>query len=114
MNSTSENFENDLKKLLQELRINCALECIGGTTTGQIVNNLPRGSTCYLYGNLSESNISGIETLRMIGNSIKLEGWFASNAMKKRNMLKNYYITKEAAKYVEETKISKSVGLHEF
>ena len=83
LNSESPDFKAELKPLLRKLRTNVALECVGGEMTGTLVNALPRGATCFLYGNLSGQDVCGINTLQMIGNNVTLKGWFLGEEIKK-------------------------------
>lgn len=57
LNSESETFANDLKKLAKKINANLVLECVAGELTGIISESLPQGSTIVMYGQLSEQKI---------------------------------------------------------
>lgn len=69
LNSTSETFFEDLKKLAAELKALTCIECIGGPFTAQIMDQLPARSHVALYGCLSEKPLEGIDPLQMIGRN---------------------------------------------
>ena len=52
-NSSSESFEEDLKKLIKEVKPTYLLDAVGGKLTGTILNLMPPKSTAMVYGLLS-------------------------------------------------------------
>jgi NADPH:quinone reductase-like Zn-dependent oxidoreductase len=52
-NSSTESFEEDLKKLITEVKPTYLLDAVGGKLTGTILNLMPPKSTAMVYGLLS-------------------------------------------------------------
>lgn len=90
MNSESSTFEADLKSLAHKLNANVVLECVAGPIVGLISRCLPEQSTIISYGQLSEKKIEGIDSLKVIGGQLKLEGFLVSNWLKEMNLWSIY------------------------
>jgi NADPH:quinone reductase len=58
LDSSSETFENDLKQISSELKATGFFDAVGGDLTGQVLKNMPSGSTAYIYGGLSLKKFS--------------------------------------------------------
>ena len=54
LNSSEPDFFEKLQELAKRLRATVCLEAIGGKFTGQVMQRMPSGSICILYGLLSE------------------------------------------------------------
>lgn len=63
LNSSSETFFEDIKKLAAELKATTCIECVGGSFTGKLMEYLPAKSHVALYGCLSEKPLEGIDPL---------------------------------------------------
>ena len=75
LNSTDADFLDKLRDLSKQLRATVCLEAIGGKFTGTVMSCMPAGSTCILYGLLSEQAIGDIDPLLLIGRNQRLEGF---------------------------------------
>ncbi len=75
LNSSDADFFEKLQDLAKKLRATVCLEAIGGKFTGQVMSRMPSGSTCILYGLLSEQAIGDIDPLLLIGRNQRLEGF---------------------------------------
>ena len=87
LNSSLENFSNELKKIARELNANIAFDAVGGEQTGVLLNAMPPDSEVHVYGGLSGQDISGISTLEVIFHNKKLSGfnlneWIAAKSTK--------------------------------
>jgi len=71
----TEGWEERLRKLIDELKIMVAFDCIAGETTGTIVSLMPRESTTYVYGALSERPVGNVSPLDLIYHKKHVEGW---------------------------------------
>jgi len=54
LNSSSENFFDELRELAKELKAKSCIECIGGKFTARLMECLPSRSRMIFYGCLSE------------------------------------------------------------
>ncbi|HUS39361.1 MAG TPA: zinc-binding dehydrogenase, partial [Pirellulales bacterium] len=63
LNSSVEDIEEQLQETCQRLRATAAFEAVGGDLTGTVMNVLPRGSTVYVYGALSEEACGNIDPI---------------------------------------------------
>lgn len=75
LNSNAENFTEDFTKLCKDMKATALIECVGGETTGKLMECLPSRSTVIFYGALSEKGCSEIDPLLLIGRATKLEGF---------------------------------------
>lgn len=75
VNTSDKDWETKLAKKLEELQVLDFFECVGGAETGKVVKALPRGGTCYHFGNLLLQNPCEFDSLDFIYNGKKLEGF---------------------------------------
>jgi NADPH:quinone reductase-like Zn-dependent oxidoreductase len=75
-----------------------AFECIGGDTTGLILNTLEENGTLYHYGNLSLRNCSNISTHDLLFMDKKILGFWLFKYLKN---LKESPILHEFFKFLE-------------
>lgn len=79
IDSSKETWKEDLKKLIKELNITCAFDAIAGDNTGAMLDALPNGSTCFVYGGLSEKPVGGISPMDLIYRKKKVEGFLLTS-----------------------------------
>lgn len=72
----STSFKNELAKLSSENNIKLAFECIGGNTTGIILECLADNGKLYHYGNLSLRAISNLNTNDFIFKNKSIQGFW--------------------------------------
>jgi hypothetical protein len=53
----------------QKVKPSTCLECIGGDTTGEMLDYIGFGSTLILYGVLSDKPASGVKVIHFIGKA---------------------------------------------
>ena len=53
LNSSTENFEQELKAMSEKLNARTCYEAVGGKMTGIVLRNMPKNSTITVYGCLS-------------------------------------------------------------
>ena len=83
LNATSPDFLEQLKEVSQRLGATIAFDPIGGESTGQLVEVLPKGSQILVYGALSPEGAT-IDPKRLIFDGKQIEGfWFADWTEKK-------------------------------
>ena len=66
LNTGSETFAEDLKKMCAELKPSHLLCAVGGELTGTILEQMPPGATAIVYGVLSFKPIGNISGLGLI------------------------------------------------
>ena len=76
INSLSSTYRDDLKHANEQFKPNLAFECIGGDTTGLILNTLEEEGVLYHYGNLSLRNCSNISTHDLLFLDKKIMGFW--------------------------------------
>ena len=83
LNTTSPDFLEQLKEVSQRLGATIAFDPIGGESTGQLVDALPKGSQILVYGALSLDD-ARVDPKRLIFDGKQIEGfWFPEWAKKK-------------------------------
>jgi NADPH:quinone reductase-like Zn-dependent oxidoreductase len=87
LNSSQQDFANQLKLLAQQLRATAVFEAIAGEMTGTVLNAMPPKSTVYLYGALSEQPCAGIDPVEVIFHEKTLSGFFLHTWLRKRGFI---------------------------
>lgn len=82
LNSSSDDFIENFRKITQSLNANIAVDAVGGDYTGQLMNALPDHSEIIVYGGLSGSSIGSIDPLEIIFKSKKISGFNLNDWMK--------------------------------
>lgn len=76
-------FKEKLSSICSELNIKLAFECIGGNTTGTILECLSEDGELYHYGNLSLRAISNLSTNDFIFKNKSLKGFWLFEYIRK-------------------------------
>ncbi len=79
LNSTSEEFANELKLLCAKLKATAAFEAIAGEMTGTVLNVMPAGSTAYVYGALSQEACGNLDPIELVFHGKTVTGFFLGN-----------------------------------
>jgi NADPH:quinone reductase len=77
--TTDSEWEKEFEKLCDHFKVKTAFDCVGGEMTGKILSLLPNGSTLYHYGNLTEKEISKVQSADLIFKDKTLTGWWLRN-----------------------------------
>ncbi len=75
LDSSSENFEEDLKLMAHELNATMAFDAVGGEMTGQLMNAIPPDSEVVVYGGLSGMAITSMNPMGIIFDRKLLSGF---------------------------------------
>ncbi len=75
LDSTSENFVDELKTLAHKLNATMAFDAVGGEMTAQLVNAMPPDSEVIIYGGLSGMAITGMNPMGLIFDRKLLSGF---------------------------------------
>jgi len=65
LNSTSENFEAQLKEIAEKENATLAFDAIGGEFTNKVLKSQPAGSECLVYGALSGFEVKNIDIMEL-------------------------------------------------
>jgi NADPH:quinone reductase-like Zn-dependent oxidoreductase len=87
LNSSDEGFADELKALCERLGATAAFEAIAGDMTGTLHNAMPRGSTVYVYGALSEEPCGNIDPVQLIFHKKSVTGFYLGSWLKRRGAL---------------------------
>lgn len=75
INQNSDTFQKEVQQECQKNEVRVFFDCLGGTWTGKIFENLPRNSTLFVYGGLSGENKLDVDASNLIFNSRSLRGF---------------------------------------
>ena len=87
LNSTAEDFQEELKKLSVNLNATVAFDCVSGEMTGILVNSMCENSIVYVYGALSMEPVTGISPSAIIFSNKRIEGLWLNKWIKSKNIL---------------------------
>jgi NADPH:quinone reductase-like Zn-dependent oxidoreductase len=117
LNSSADNFDEELVALCKRLSATIALDAIGGTMTGTLLNAMPRGSCVYVYGALSEKPCGLIDPVGVVFNDKSVHGFYLGNYLKRGGILTALRIAMRAQKLLAggriETRIQRRLKLEE-
>ena len=113
LNSEDEDFLEKLKEVSKKLRANVCLECVAGPVVGKIADAIAPKGVIISYGNLSESKISGINALSLIGKDLKLEGFLLPYWLKEKSTWALMGIMKQSKTLLDEVSVYKEYGFHQ-
>lgn len=111
LNSSEENFQNELSELCQKLNVSLAFDAVSGDMTGSLLQSIMPGGEVKIYGGLSgeaptfnprelilnDKIISGLNLSSYVGKGGLLKAISLTGKVKK--MVKNELKTTIAAKY---------------
>ena len=86
LNSTDENFDDELYKLSQKLDCNVALEAVAGDMTGRVLQVLAVGGILISYGQLSEQKIGPINPIVLIFKGQRIEPFLLPYWLNTKNL----------------------------
>ena len=95
------------------MRANVCLECVAGPIVGVIADALIAKGTIIAYGNLSETKISGISPLQLIGKDLKLEGFLLHYWLKEKSTWALMGVMKQSKTLLDEVQVHKEFGFHQ-
>ena len=116
LNSSEAGWLEELEILAKKLGARVCFECVAGEISGQILNVMPFKSTMIVYGNLSQSNCSGISPSILIRGS-RVEGFFLSDYAAQKGALGMLGLMSKAGKLMREktfhSTIAARIGLED-
>ena len=87
INSSSENYIEDLSKIFAKLNVTLAYDAIAGKSTFELGEALPIGGEVMVYGGLSEQ-ASSINPGKLIFENKKVTGYWTSEWIRKQSIIK--------------------------
>ncbi len=87
LNSSDEEFVEQLKSICERLGATAAFEAVAGELTGTLHNAMPRGSTVYVYGALSEEPCGNIDPVQLIFHNKTVTGFYLGAWLRRRGAL---------------------------
>jgi NADPH:quinone reductase-like Zn-dependent oxidoreductase len=109
LNSSNDGFLEELRSLSKRLRATAAFEAIGGDMTGTLMNAMPRRSTLYLYGALSEEPCGSIDPIEVIFHDKSLHGFYLGNWMRRRGVIGSLRTALRVQKFIASGRIATQV-----
>jgi NADPH:quinone reductase-like Zn-dependent oxidoreductase len=88
LNSSHENFADELKSLAKSLNATAVFEAIGGDMTGTVLNVMPPKTSAYLYGALAEQACANIDPIEVVFHEKTLTGFFLGNWLRDRGFVR--------------------------
>ncbi|ADI37935.1 putative trans-2-enoyl-CoA reductase,mitochondrial [Waddlia chondrophila 2032/99] len=88
VNSSEENFRDQLKKLCDELSATIAFDAVAGEMTGDLANAMPEKSFVFVYGALSGKPSAGVTPYSLIFQSKCVRGFWLSKWIKEKGVLR--------------------------
>jgi len=87
LNSSDDDFGEQLREECARLGATIAFDAIGGSMTGTVLNAMPAGSTVHVYGALSEELCSGIDPIGLLFHQKCVSGFFLSDWLRERGRI---------------------------
>ena len=115
VNSSSENYIDDLSAVCSELEVTLAFDAIAGPMATELLEALPAGAEVMVYGGLSEQPVS-VNPQKLIFEKKNLSGFWLSEWITHQPMLKMLFTFNKIQKYLSEkhqTTIHKRVSLED-
>ncbi len=115
INSSTENFIEELSKILHDLNVTLAFDAIAGQSTQFLFDALPSGGEVMVYGGLSEQP-SSINPGKLIFEKKKVSGFWLSEWITHQPMLKLLRTFNKIQKVIShghQTRIHKRISLQD-
>jgi NADPH:quinone reductase-like Zn-dependent oxidoreductase len=73
--TADDDWEQQLTTIIEKLDVKVAFDAIAGDMSGTLLSLLPANGTCFVYGALSNSNVSNVKPLDLLYHQKHLEGF---------------------------------------
>ncbi|MFP6658223.1 MAG: zinc-binding dehydrogenase [Pirellulales bacterium] len=87
LDSSSEDFVEQLKTACADLGATTAFEAVAGDMTGTLLAAMPCGATVYVYGALSEEHCGNIDPIEVIFHEKTVTGFYLGTWLRRRGSL---------------------------
>jgi NADPH:quinone reductase-like Zn-dependent oxidoreductase len=88
LNSSHEGFAVELKSLSKQLHATIAFDAIAGDMTGTLLNAMPRRSTVYVYGALSEQPCRKIDPVEIVFHGKSVQGFYLGDWLRWQGVIR--------------------------
>lgn len=115
VNSSSQNFPDDLKSKFEKLNVTLAFDAIAGQSVFSLLEALPAGGEVMVYGGLSEE-AAPVNPAKLIFEKKKVSGFWLSEWITHQSMIKMLIMFNKIQKLLSEkhqNTINKRVSLEE-
>lgn len=116
VNSSDADYPAKMAEMCKELSATVCLECISGSAVGEMLSFMGFGSTCILYGALSEQPAGSINPLKFLGMKQTLESFllpFYMMGLAPERIKGFYQQVEELCTTDFKTEVNKRFGLHQ-
>lgn len=86
--TSREDWQEELKKKIIQLKVSVAFDAIGGDMTATMMRLMPEGSTSVVYGGLAGGLMNNIPVVEMIYGNKKVEAFFLRTWLTEGGMLR--------------------------
>jgi NADPH:quinone reductase-like Zn-dependent oxidoreductase len=87
LNSSAADFAEALRATCRRLQATVTFEAVAGDLTGLLLENMPPGSTIYVYGALSQQACGRIDPIDLIFREQTVAGFFLGTWLRKQGSL---------------------------
>jgi NADPH:quinone reductase-like Zn-dependent oxidoreductase len=87
LNSSDDDFSDQLRAISERLCATAALDAVGGDMTGTLLRLMPPSSTVYVYGALSGDPCGNIDPIKLIFQDKKVTGFYLGAWIRSRGVL---------------------------
>lgn len=94
VNSSSPDFENELKEMAHRLNATVIFDAVCGKLTQQLLDASPKGSKLFIYGKLSKDECE-IKPGDLIFTGNQIHGFWLTNWLKEKNLLQTIQNTRK-------------------
>ncbi len=117
LNSTDEDFVEQLVTVCQQVNVTAAFEAVAGDMTGTLLSAMPAGACVHVYGALCEEPCGNIDPIELIFHNKTVTGFYLGQWLRRRNKFNVYLTAKRAQRMLIdgliETKVQQQIGLNE-
>ncbi len=117
LNSSDNNFVDQLTNVCKRLNATAAFEAVAGNMTGTIINALPPHACVYVYGALAEEPCGSINPIDLIFQGKTVTGFYLGNWLRERGIISVLWAAHRLQKLLIagtiETQVGRTVSLDE-
>lgn len=113
LNSSEENFDQELYEIAKKFKINVALEAVAGEMTGRIMRVLQSGGVVIQYGFLSQDKIGPLDPVVTIFKWHKIEGFLMPFWLMTKRWWNIIGAVSAAKKLAKDVNVKECVGVHQ-
>eukprot|EP00054_Salpingoeca_dolichothecata_P037955 m.12412 g.12412 ORF g.12412 m.12412 type:complete len:367 (+) comp8078_c0_seq2:2-1102(+) len=84
--SSHPDFSGRLTRLAARMHATIAFDAVGGELTGQLLNAMPPKAEVYVYGTLSNQNVSGVSPMELLKHDKSVRGLHLATWFKKQTI----------------------------